>query len=99
MPDEQTSVTTERQLSAGPAKDTGGESEETTRSSQAQAETKETKPGKPAEVTEEPDQFYDPKDFAASADRRNDSKKRVDDKPYGGGPGMVIRALPVVKAI
>lgn len=36
--------------------------------------------------------FYDPKDF-------DDSGKRVDDKPYGGGPGMVIRALPVVKAI
>lgn len=37
--------------------------------------------------------FYDPKDF------ESDKKKRVDDKPYGGGPGMVIRALPVIKAI
>lgn len=37
--------------------------------------------------------FYDPKDF------ESDTKKRVDDKPYGGGPGMVIRAEPVVKAI
>lgn len=37
--------------------------------------------------------FYDPKDFEPS------EKKRVDDKPYGGGPGMVIRALPVIKAI
>lgn len=26
-------------------------------------------------------------------------KKRVDDKPYGGGPGMVLRAKPVIKAI
>jgi len=37
--------------------------------------------------------FYDPKDFEV------DSKKRVDDKPYGGGPGMVMRALPVINAI
>lgn len=37
--------------------------------------------------------FYDPKDY------ESDPKKRVDDKPYGGGPGMVIRALPVMKAI
>lgn len=37
--------------------------------------------------------FYDPKDFEP------DPKKRVDDKPYGGGPGMVVRALPVIKAI
>ncbi|MEK7390512.1 MAG: tRNA (guanosine(37)-N1)-methyltransferase TrmD [Patescibacteria group bacterium] len=37
--------------------------------------------------------FYDPKDF------EGDPKKRVDDKPYGGGPGMVIRALPVIKSI
>jgi tRNA (guanine37-N1)-methyltransferase len=36
--------------------------------------------------------FYDPKDFEKGT-------KRVDDKPYGGGPGMVIRALPVIKAI
>jgi hypothetical protein len=64
MPEEQTSVTTERQLPADPAKDTGGESEETTRSSQAQAETKETKTGKPAAVAEESEQFYDPKDLS-----------------------------------
>jgi len=37
--------------------------------------------------------FYDPKDF------EKDKKKRVDDKPYSGSPGMVIRALPVIKAI
>lgn len=37
--------------------------------------------------------FYDPKDF------EQDIKKRVDDKPYGGGPGMVVRALPVILAI
>lgn len=37
--------------------------------------------------------FYDPKDF------EKEKGKRADDKPYGGGPGMVIRALPVMKAI
>jgi len=36
--------------------------------------------------------FYDPKDFCIG-------KKRADDKPYGGGPGMVMRAEPVIKAI
>lgn len=41
--------------------------------------------------------FYDPKDY--SEKRKARSEKRVDDKPYGGGPGMVIRALPVIKAI
>jgi tRNA (guanine37-N1)-methyltransferase len=36
--------------------------------------------------------FYDPKDF-------ENTNKRVDDKPYGGGPGMVVRPEPVIKAI
>jgi tRNA (guanine37-N1)-methyltransferase len=39
--------------------------------------------------------FYDPKDFKKKTDKHN----RVDNKPYGGGPGMVIEALPVIKAI
>ena len=37
--------------------------------------------------------FYNPRDFS------DDKWKRVDQKPYSGGPGMVIQALPVVKAI
>ena len=37
--------------------------------------------------------FYNPKDYL------DDPKKRVDEKPYGGGPGMVIRPRPVIKAI
>lgn len=37
--------------------------------------------------------FYNPRDFA------QDKWKRVDQKPYSGGPGMVIQALPVIKAI
>ena len=37
--------------------------------------------------------FYNPRDFV-------DNKwKRVDRPPYGGGPGLVIEALPVIKAI
>lgn len=37
--------------------------------------------------------FYNPRDYA---DNKHD---RVDRKPYGGGPGMVIQAFPVIKAI
>lgn len=36
--------------------------------------------------------FYDPKDFETKG-------RRIDDKPYGGGPGMVVRAEPVIKAV
>lgn len=37
--------------------------------------------------------FYNPRDYA-------DNKwKRIDRAPYGGGPGMVIQALPVIRAI
>ncbi len=37
--------------------------------------------------------FYNPRDYS------DDKWKRVDQKPYAGGPGMVIQALPVIKAI
>jgi len=37
--------------------------------------------------------FYNPKDF------EQDKKRRIDDRPYGGGPGMVMRPEPVIKAI
>src|SRR3989344_1960333 len=37
--------------------------------------------------------FYNPRDFVEN------KWKRVDRPPYGGGPGLVIEALPVVKAI
>src|SRR3989344_3177853 len=36
---------------------------------------------------------YNPRDFT------KDKHKRIDRSPYGGGPGMVIQALPVMKAI
>jgi tRNA (guanine37-N1)-methyltransferase len=37
--------------------------------------------------------FYNPRDFAEN------KWARVDRAPYGGGPGMVIEALPVIKAV
>lgn len=37
--------------------------------------------------------FYNPRDYS------DDKWRRVDQKPYSGGPGMVIQALPVIKAI
>ncbi len=46
--------------------------------------------------------FYDPKDFGPKETKHKKltyADRRVDDKPYGGGPGMVIEALPVIKAI
>lgn len=50
--------------------------------------------------------YYNPRDFAKSAKPDLESiaemtyaERRVDDRPYGGGPGMVIEALPVIRAI
>ena len=40
--------------------------------------------------------FYNLRDFTKGTSYAD---RRVDDKPYGGGPGMVIEALPVIKAI
>jgi tRNA (guanine37-N1)-methyltransferase len=40
--------------------------------------------------------FYNPRDFIKAP---KNNYKPVDDKPYGGGPGMVMRAEPVLKAI
>lgn len=37
--------------------------------------------------------YYNPRDFS------KDKNHRIDQKPYGGGPGMVIEALPVIRAI
>ncbi len=37
--------------------------------------------------------FYNPRDFAEN------KWKRIDRAPYGGGPGMVIQAEPVIRAI
>ena len=37
--------------------------------------------------------FYNPRNFT------KDKHKKVDDKPYGGGPGMVMQAEPILKAV
>ena len=37
--------------------------------------------------------FYNPRDFT------KDKWRRIDRAPYGGGPGMVIQAEPVIRAI
>jgi len=43
--------------------------------------------GKKIEVS-----YYNPRDFA------NNKHNKVDDKPYGGGPGMVMYAEPILRA-
>ena len=37
-------------------------------------------------------QYYNPRDFAENKHRK------VDDSPYGGGPGMVMKAEPILRA-
>lgn len=47
-------------------------------------------------------EFYNPRDFVKPTKAQSKNEKpylRVDDRPYGGGPGMVMQALPVIKAI
>jgi len=46
--------------------------------------------------------FYNPREYVAPTKTQSQKDApylRVDDKPYGGGPGMVMQALPVIKAI
>ena len=47
--------------------------------------------------------FYNPRDFTKDPTslklRRASKHRRIDRKPYGGGPGMVIEAEPVIRAI
>ena len=40
--------------------------------------------------------YQNPRDFVAGP---AGNYKKVDERPYGGGPGMVMSALPVVKAV
>ena len=40
--------------------------------------------------------FYNPRDFVSGS---KTNYKPVDDKPYGGGPGMVMRAEPILKTL
>ena len=46
--------------------------------------------------------FYNPRAFVKPTKIQKGKDRpylRIDDKPYGGGPGMVIQAEPVIKAI
>lgn len=46
--------------------------------------------------------FYNPRTFVKPTTVQKKNEKpylRIDDRPYGGGPGMVMQALPVIKAI
>lgn len=40
--------------------------------------------------------FYNPRDFIKAP---KNNYKPVDDKPYGGGPGMVMKAEPLLQAV
>ena len=42
--------------------------------------------------------FYNPKDWAEQSNNP-ELKKPIDDKPFGGGPGMVLKAKPFLSAI
>ncbi len=41
--------------------------------------------------------FYNPRDYVK--DKNKTGYKPVDDKPYGGGPGMVMRPDPILRAV
>ena len=41
--------------------------------------------------------FYNPRDYVR--DKKGNNYKPVDDRSYGGGPGMVMRAEPILKAV
>ena len=41
--------------------------------------------------------YYNPKDFTGKTSRTQD--ERVDRRPYGGGPGMVLRPEPLLRAV
>ncbi len=46
--------------------------------------------------------YYNPRDFTIPGKKGRDmtyAERRVDSRPYGGGPGMIIEALPVIRAI
>ncbi len=42
--------------------------------------------------------FYNPKDFSEISNNP-ELKKPIDDRPFGGGPGMVLKAEPILFAI
>ncbi len=47
-------------------------------------------------------EFYNPRDFVTPTEKQATHDKpylRVDDKPYGGGPGMVMQAEPLIRSV
>ncbi len=46
--------------------------------------------------------FYNPRNFVKPTKSQSKNQKpylRVDNNPYGGGPGMVLEALPIIRAV
>ena len=45
--------------------------------------------------------FYNPRDFVAApkGKKRKWFYRQTDERPYGGGPGMVMQAEPILKAV
>jgi tRNA (guanine37-N1)-methyltransferase len=46
--------------------------------------------------------YYNPRDYAGTIGKQVDGRldyKKTDGRPYGGGPGMVMLAEPVLKAV
>ena len=43
--------------------------------------------------------FYNPRDFIPRPHSGQAKHKQIDDKPYGGGPGMVMMAEPIIRAV
>jgi len=45
--------------------------------------------------------YQNPRNFVPIAKDKSPegAYKKVDDRPYGGGPGMVVQALPVIRAV
>src|SRR5581483_1401491 len=46
--------------------------------------------------------FYNPRDYDKPTKAQKSKEKpylRVDDKPYGGGPGMILQAPPLISAV
>jgi len=46
--------------------------------------------------------FYNPRETVTPTEAQKEKELpylRIDEKPYGGGPGMVMQALPVVKSV
>lgn len=43
--------------------------------------------------------YQNPRDFTKTSAKGKFAYKKVDERPYGGGPGMVMMAEPIVKAV